>query len=256
MLRDESQAPVTAPPPVGIMTSLSLIYLCWNEQAALPATLQEALEWARAQELDWEILVVDDGSTDDSATIVRELSATEPRIRLLQHDRNRGMGAGLRTGIAAARMSHFCMLAADGQIPAAEVAKLLPLLDRAPIVLSTYGNRPNSVLRTVISRSFRLYMRLLVGVDFALEGTYLFPVRLAREEIGLDRVAAQTFFFSFELIARALQRGHVVADATISSRPRTEGGGSRVANAGRIRRVAAEVLALRARLRQERRFKS
>jgi len=109
-----------------------------------------------------------------------------------------------------------------------------------------------AAVRSALSRGFRLYMQLLIGVDFALEGTYLFPVTLARDEIGLDQVAADTFFFSFELIARALQGGHSVADAVISSRPRTDGGASRVANAGRIRRVAAEVLTLRTRLRQER----
>ncbi len=235
------------------MSSLSLIYLCWNEEQALRRTIDEALQWARGWSGDWEILVVDDGSTDGSAAIVREMAADEPRLRLLQHDRNRGMGAGLRTGIAAARMSHFCMLAADGQIPPAELDKMLPLLKQAPIVLSTYGNRPNSALRTAISRGFRLYMRLLVGVDFALEGTYLFPVALARDDIGLQRIAADTFFFSFELIARALQQGHRVADAVIASRERSDGGGSRVANAARIQRVAAEVLALRRRLRAEHR---
>lgn len=236
------------------MPSLSLIYLCWNEEAALGRTLAEALAWCASFQGDWEIVVVDDGSTDGSAEIVRQLAVSEPRLRLLQHDHNRGMGAGLRTGIAAAQMSHFCMLAADGQIPTAELDKMLPLLTQAPIVLSTYGNRPNNALRTAISRGFRWYMGLLVGVDFALEGTYLFPVALARDEIGLDRIGAQTFFFSFELIARALQRGHRVADAVISCRQRTEGGGSRVANAARIKRVAAEVISLRRRLQQERKI--
>ena len=235
------------------MPSLSLIYLCWNEEAALRRTLDEALQWCDGFDGDCEILVVDDGSTDRSAAIVHELAAAEPRIRLLRHDRNRGMGAGLRTGVANAQMSHFCMLAADGQIPAGELDKMLPLLEQAPIVLSTYGNRPNDALRTAISRGFRWYMRLLVGVDFALEGTYLFPVALARDEIGLNKIGADTFFFSFELIARAMQRGHRVGNAVIGSRPRGDGGGSRVANAARIRRVAAEVFALRRRLKRERR---
>ena len=102
--------------------SVSLIYLCLNEQEALPRTLDEALAYCRAQLPDWEILVVDDGSTDQSADIVRRYGATEPRVRLLQHPRNLGMGAGLKTGIGAATKDYFCMLAADGQIPAAELA--------------------------------------------------------------------------------------------------------------------------------------
>lgn len=232
--------------------SLSLIYLCLNEERSLPTTLDEALAFCRATLTDWEILVVDDGSTDESAAIVRRYAANDPRIRLLQHDRNRGMGAGLRTGIAACSKDYFCMLAADGQIPAAELAKMLPALAQAPIVLSTYGNRPNNWLRTAISRGFRLYMRALVGVSFALEGTYLFPTALARDEIGLDRIGAETFFFSFELIAHALQRGWRVADTTIASLPRTDGTPSRVANLKQIKRVAGEVLAFRARERSRR----
>jgi glycosyltransferase involved in cell wall biosynthesis len=239
---------MTVQPP-----SLTLIYLCLNEAPSLPATLDEALAFCTKSLSDWEIVVVDDGSTDDSAAIVRAYHDRDARIRLLQHPHNLGMGAGLRTGIAAARKDWFCMLAADGQIPAAELAKMLPALAEAPIVLSTYGNRPNNWLRTFISRGFRWYMRLLIGVSFALEGTYLFPTALARDGIGLDRIGAQTFFFSFELIAQALRQGHRVADTVIASRPRSDGTPSRIANLRQIRRVAAEVWAFRVRERHRQR---
>ncbi len=231
--------------------SLSLIYLCLNEQDALPRTLDEALAFCTRALADFEILVVDDGSTDRSAEVVRQYAAQDARVRLLQHPRNLGMGAGLKTGIAASTKAYFCMLAADGQIPAAEIAKMLPRLMDAPIVLSTYGNRPNNALRTAISRGFRLFMRATIGVDFALEGTYLFPVHIARDEIGLARMGANTFFFSFELIIRAKRLGYTTADSVISSLPRLDGGGSRVANLKQIKRVADEVLKLRDRLSAE-----
>lgn len=229
--------------------SISLIYLCLNEERSLPAVLREALDYCRGRLDDWEILVVDDGSTDRSAEIVRALAADEPRLRLLQHPRNLGMGAGLRTGIAAASKAYFCMLAADGQIAPQEIDKMLPGLAQAPVVLSTYVRRPDEWYRVVLSRGFRLYMRAAVGVSFALEGTYLFPTTLARDEIGLDAIGAETFFFSFELVARALQRGVAVADTVIECRPRSDGTPSRIANLKQIRRVAGEVWQFRRRQR-------
>ena len=75
-------------------------------------------------------------------------------------------------------------------------------------------------------------------VDFELEGLYVFPTRLARELAPAIR--AETFFFSFELIHRAQQRGATIASATMRYLPRVEGR-SKVANLARIRRVAAEV---------------
>lgn len=229
--------------------SLSLIYLCLNEERSLPAVLAEARDYARERLRDWEILVVDDGSSDSSAQIVRAFAAEEPRICLLQHPRNLGMGAGLRTGIAASTKDYFCMLAADGQIAPSQIDRMLPGLAQAPIVLSTYFRRPDEWYRVVLSRGFRAYMRAAVGVSFALEGTYLFPTKLAREEIGLQAIGAETFFFSFELVARALQRGWKVADSVIECRPRTDGTPSRIANLRQIQRVSEEVWKFRQRLR-------
>ena len=94
-------------------------------------------------------------------------------------------------------------------------------------------------------------MRAAIGVDFALEGTYLFPVAVARDEIGLQAIGATTFFFSFELIVRAKRLGYRTADSVIASLPRLDGGGSRVANLKQIKRVAAEVIKLRSRLAAE-----
>ena len=94
-------------------------------------------------------------------------------------------------------------------------------------------------------------MRVVLGVDFRLEGTYLFPVEVARAEIGLDRIGADTFFFSFELIARAIALGYSVTTVTIEPRER-EHGASKVANLSRIRRVAEELLRFRLRLLRER----
>jgi glycosyltransferase involved in cell wall biosynthesis len=217
--------------------SLSIVLLMYDEEGNIAAVLDETLAFAREAFSDFEILVVDDGSTDRGSDVVREYAVREPRVRLVSHDRNRGMGAGMRTGIRNARMPLLVFNAADGQVAAAEIGKLLPLLGRADVVLSTYGNRRETWARELVSRAFRLYLRAVAGIRFELQGLYLYPTRVARELEPL--IAADTFFFSFELIERGVERGLVTATTEMTCRPRTRGS-SKIFNARRIVRVGRE----------------
>ena len=228
-------------------SSITLVYLMYNEEGGIADSLNEGLTFVESHVADWEFVVVDDGSSDGSAAIVREFSAREPRIRLVQHETNRGMGAGMKTGITHATKDLFTFMPADGQIPAAEIAKMTPLLAEADIVLTDYGERPNSLSRTVISRGFRLYMRALAGVRFTLEGLYLYPTSLAHEVLG--EVEGNTFFFSFQLIQLGVERGATTGLTTITPKPR-ETGESKVGNWSRIQRVGREVWEYRRRRRR------
>jgi glycosyltransferase involved in cell wall biosynthesis len=163
-------------------------------------------------------------------------------VRVVVHEQNRGMGAGMRSGFGAARGDYVVMLPADGQVRAWEIDKLLPGLSQADIVLSIYGDdrARRGLGRLALSRGLRLLMRALIHVSFELEGIYLFPVRAVRE-IGLDRVEAETFFFSFELITLAIERGYTASTVVVRLHDRLAGR-SKVANLRQIRRVADELL--------------
>ncbi len=227
-------------------SSLTLVYLMYNEEESIESALEEGLAFVKEHVADWEIVVVDDGSKDRSAELVSAIAKREQRLKLVQHEVNSGMGAGMKTGIKSATKDVFVFLPADGQIAAAEIAKMTPLLAQADIVLSDYGNRPNSFLRTAMSRGFRLYLRLLAGVKFKLEGLYLYPRELGLQV--LDEIEGNTFFFSFQLIQLGVERGASTALTTIASKPR-EAGESKVGNWPRIKRVGLEVWDYRQRRR-------
>lgn len=226
---------------------MTLVYLMYNEEESIERALAEGLEFVKKHVPDWEIVVVDDGSKDRSAELVAAIAEDEPRVRLVQHEVNGGMGAGMKTGIKSATKDVFVFLPADGQIAAAEIAKMSPLLTGADIVLSDYGNRPNSFLRTAMSRGFRLYLRALAGVKFKLEGLYIYPTELALRV--LNDIEGNTFFFSFQLIQLGVEAGASTALTTIASKPR-EAGESKVGNWPRIKRVGLEVWDYRQRRRK------
>ena len=233
-----------------VSPDLSLVVLAYDEEATVGPFVEDCLRFLDTRPGDHEVIVVDDGSADATAARVLEVAGRDARVRLVTHLDNMGMGAGMRSGFEHARGSHVSVLAADGQVRAWELDKLIPHLATAPIVLSVYARRPSEVYRVGLSVGLRAVMRVLLGLSFRLEGIYLFPVDVARDEIGLDTVASTTFFFSFELISRAIARGHRTHTVTIEPLPRTAGA-SKVVSARRIARVAEELAQFRLRLLQE-----
>ena len=234
--------------------NLTLVVLAYNEQENVAPFLEDCLAYLDTHPGQHEIVVIDDGSVDETAARAQVVADADPRVRIVAHGRNRGMGAGIRSGFAAARGEYVSILAADGQVRAWELDKMLPSLAQAPIVLSVYRSRGDGAHRWALSTGMRLMMRALLGVDFRLQGIYLFPVAVARDEIGLQTVKAETFFFSFELIGRALSLGHTARTVTIEALPRTTGD-TKVANLGRIQRVAGEVIRCRLRLLRQGRWR-
>jgi glycosyltransferase involved in cell wall biosynthesis len=224
--------------------ALTLVYLCYNEQENIAAALDEGLAYCNADLTDWEIVVVDDGSSDRSVAIVNEYVEREPRIRLVQHPKNKGMGGAMATGIAHATKPAFVFLPSDLQVEAAELRKMVPLLNGAEIILTVYARRPSSVFRAIMSRTFRDFLMVSANIHFQLEGLYLFPTELGKEL--LSQVKGDTFFFSFQLVQLAIERGVRTASTTIVCKPRLAGA-SKVANPKRIRQVVTEVFAYRAR---------
>lgn len=231
------------------MPKLSLVVLAWNEEACVGPYLEQTLAWLDTRPGEHEILLVDDGSTDQTREIALSYAAKDPRVRVFSHEKNRGMGGGMRTGFTNARGDYVTILAADGQVRASEIDKLLPHLGKATIVSSVYTRRPSERYRVVMSLTLRAMMRALIGLQFQLEGIYLFPTVLARQ-IGIDTIKAETFFFSFELIHRAMMGGATVYVTEIEPLPRMAGE-SKVANRKRIQRVFDEMMRFRRQLQSE-----
>src|SRR5438132_3176946 len=97
--------------------SLSLVIPAYNEEKVIHAALQEADRALASLTSQYEILVVDDGSRDDTARVVAEVASSSPHIRLLRHAVNHGYGAALRTGLTAAHGDRVAFTDADCQFP-------------------------------------------------------------------------------------------------------------------------------------------
>jgi glycosyltransferase involved in cell wall biosynthesis len=226
--------------------SLSIVIPAFNEAANLPRVLADALAFARADCARFELLVVDDGSSDGTHELLAATAAGAPELRVITHERNRGLTAALRSGFFGARHDFITWIPADGQIPLSELRKLLAVWRGEDLVLSTYRQRPDGVARLVMSRGLRLLLFVTTGLRDRLEGVYLFR-RALLDELALvsDRSAGS---IGFEIAVKARRLGKQVASTEIECAPRLSGS-SKVANARNIVASLGELWRIRRSLR-------
>src|ERR1039457_709493 len=153
-------------------SGISILFPMWNEEAGIRhavAAAREACEALRAsgEVEDWEIIIVDDASTDTTGEIAEDLAARDPRIRAAHHLANRKLGGAIRTGLEHTR--HELILYSDADLPFDmwEVAKACRLLRsyRADIVSAYRHDRTGEGwLRALYSYGYNLLVRLVFGV--------------------------------------------------------------------------------------------
>jgi dolichol-phosphate mannosyltransferase len=202
-------------------TGLSLVIPAYNEAAVIARAVAEA-EAALARVFDrFEILVIDDGSADATATEVRSARQCAPHTRLIRHETNRGYGAALRTGFEAARGELVAFTDADCQFDLTELARLAALAADVPVVVGYRVRRQDPFRRRFLSWGYNRLARLLLGtgvrdVDCALKV-------FRRDALAGLLPEARGFFVNTEMLTRARRLGLEVAEVPVTHRPRAGG---------------------------------
>jgi dolichyl-phosphate beta-glucosyltransferase len=152
----------------------SIVIPAYNESARLGASLEKVLAYVQAQGWDAEVIVVNDGSRDDTAEIVRRYAATDPMVRLLENPGNRGKGYSVRNGMLHAQGRIILFSDADLSSPIEEAPKLLHALEAgADIAIGSRWLQAETqtqrqpLHRQLFGRVFNLLLRMSLGLQFA-----------------------------------------------------------------------------------------
>jgi dolichol-phosphate mannosyltransferase len=218
--------------------SLSLVLPAFNEEDGIRQAVTEADAALAALCEEYEILVVDDGSSDATAAAVQSESADRPHVRLVRHESNRGYGAALRTGFRAARCELVAFTDADCQFHLEDLGRLLPLTEDSPVAVGYRIGRKDPWRRRFLSGGFNLVVRALLGTGVRDCDCALKVFR--RDVLAGLLPESDGFFVNAEMLARARQRGCAVAEAGVRHRPRI-GGVSKV-SVGQVPRVLRTLL--------------
>jgi glycosyltransferase involved in cell wall biosynthesis len=164
------------------MTKLSVVVPVFNECLNLRPLVAEITEALRALELSWELLLVDDGSSDGSAEIIAQLAAEQPEVRGLHFRANRGQTAAFDAGFKAARGEVVVTMDADLQNDPRDIATLLAALPGHDAAVGYRRKRRDNWLRRVSSRLANAVRNRLSGDDIIDTGCSLKAFR--RECLG------------------------------------------------------------------------
>lgn len=192
---------------------LSLIVPCYNEAQRLPRSLPVMLDYLRRQDYGWELLLVDDGSSDGTAALIDAAAAAEPRIRALHLPHNVGKGGTVKHGLLAARGFFVFFSDTDLSTPLNHLADGLSLLEQGADFVYADRHMPGAQLRgynplrRLMSHSFNWCTRLLLlpGITDTQCGFKGF--RRAILAPMLARLIEHYFAFDVELLVIAREQG-------------------------------------------------
>ena len=201
--------------------SLSLVIPAFNEAEGIGRAVAEAVAALARFTQSYEVIVVDDGRTDGTASLVAQLAAQNSRIRLLKHGSNKGYGAALRMGFEAAKSEFVAFTDADCQFDLSDLEPLLALAAEHRIAVGYRQNRQDPALRRFYSWGYNQLVRALLGTgvrdcDCAL--------KVFRRDV-LSRLLPTTdgFFVNAEMLTRARFLDIQPAQRAVLHRPRLRG---------------------------------
>ena len=222
--------------------SLTVFFPCHNEQDNITALVDKTLGVLPAVSDDYEVIIVNDGSSDDTAKIAEQLAADNKEVKVISHQVNRGYGGALQSGFKAATKKWVFYTDGDGQFDIAELPGLLDLTDKYDIITCYRINRQDPLLRKLNAWAWGklvcwMFKLKLKDIDCAF--------KLYKREI-FDHISmhSEGALIDTEILARAQRAGYSITQRGVQHYPRTAGEQSG-ANFMVILRAFKELLKLR-----------
>jgi len=203
---------------------LSIFFPFWNEQDNIEKVVKDAIAVAKNIADKWEIIMVDDGSVDNTLRIAEKLAKEDKRLKVVAHQPNRGYGAALTAGFTHAQYELVVFSDGDGQFDFSEVTRLLEKIDEADIVI---GFRKKRRDRKLFKRL--LLMNLLKVWDLMLFHFYFRDIdcgfKMFKKE-ALEKIMplrSEGAMITTEILAKAKRKKLIIKEVGVTHYPRELG---------------------------------
>ncbi|HEU5228220.1 MAG TPA: glycosyltransferase family 2 protein [Ktedonobacteraceae bacterium] len=206
---------------IGTKYSLSVIMPAHNEEVAIAGTVSAALEVLASWTQDFEVIVVNDGSKDRTRAIVEEIAASNPHVRLINHEVNQGYGAALVSGFEASVKDLIFFMDSDGQFDIHDLERFFPLIETYDAVLGYRIDRQDTWMRKLNAWGWKMLVRLVFklrvrDIDCAFK---LYRAQFFREH----RLETRGAMINTEVLYKFRRAGYTYTEVGVQHLPRRGG---------------------------------
>ncbi len=202
------------------LPSLTIAIPAYNEQECLPYVLRRTIGSAKKYLDDFEILIIDDGSTDRTGALADAFAKRYRSVRVI-HQKNGGYGNAMLRGIGGAKKDFVAFMPADGQFFIEDMKHCLPLMKSADLILGYRGSRADyTFYRLILSYAYLVVLRVLFRITYK-DVNWLNIWRTSK--VRQMPVDSRGIFMLAELVIRFKRRGLTVVEAASFYRPRLGG---------------------------------
>jgi glycosyltransferase involved in cell wall biosynthesis len=204
-----------------VPVTLSVIFPAFNEEANIRHTVESARLVLPKLAQTWEIILVNDGSEDETSSLCDELAEQYPEVWAIHHTDNRGYGAALKSGILAARHDYIFFTDSDGQFDLQELENLIEWAGHYEIVTGYRAKRQDPPHRLINAWGWRTLVRMVLGVKVRdIDCAFKIFQRSVFDRVQIRSVGAMV---NTEILAQAQSFGMRIHEVKVSHYPRRHG---------------------------------
>ena len=207
---------------------LSVFFPAYNEEGNLEDTVLKAVKVLEDVAKKWEILIVNDGSKDNTLKIANSLAKKHKNVKVINHGQNKGYGAALKSGLYGSRYEWIAFTDSDGQFDFSEITNFIKKRDEvnADAVIGWYKQRQVSRGKIITSKMWEYLVFAMFGLkvkDIDC-GFKLLSKKMIDDLPKLE--SERGAFISSELLIKAQKKGYKIVEIPVTHYPRTEGAGT------------------------------
>lgn len=232
---------------VAVRHSISVFFPCYNERENIEALTTKAIGVLEEMNTDYEVIIVNDGSSDGTKEVIDALCEKFANVRAVHHETNKGYGAALQSGFRNARKELVFYTDGDGQFDIGELPKLMPVIEECDIVSCYRINRRDNLIRKINGFCWSTLGSVLFGLGIKdVDCAFKLYKRRIFDEIEMHSTGA---LIDTEILARAKKKGYTIRQVGVMHYPRMAGTQTG-ANPAVILRAFLELFRLYSRIRK------